>query len=54
MNFILISIILCLIAKGVIDKKYYKFKINALEYQLERYKEMSYILSKKDGDNIYD
>lgn len=54
MNFILVGVTLFLIAKGVIDKKYYNFKINALEYQLERYKEMLDILSKKDGDNQYD
>lgn len=49
MNFILIGVILYLIIKGAMDKKYYKSKINALEYQLERYKEMSDTLSKKDG-----
>lgn len=54
MNFILIGIILCLIFKGVMDKKYYKFKINALEYQIKRYKEMTDTLCKKDGDNQYD
>lgn len=54
MNFILISIILCLIVKGAMDKKYYNFKINALEYQLERYKDMTDVLCQKDGDNQYD
>lgn len=54
MNFILISIILCLIVKGAIDKKYYKSKIKALNYQINRYKEMTDTLCKKDGDNQYD
>ncbi|MGG7210375.1 hypothetical protein [Clostridium baratii] len=49
MNFILIGIILYLIAKGIKDKKYYNFKINALEYQIKRYKEMTDTLSKKEG-----
>ena len=53
MNFILFSIILFLIAKGTIDKRYYNFKINALKYQLERYKEMSDTLCKR-GDNLND
>lgn len=54
MNFILISIILCLIAKGVIDKKYYESEIDLLKYQTERYKEMSDTLCQRDGDNQYD
>lgn len=53
MNFILIGIILCLIVKSVEDKKYYKAKINALEYQIKRYKEMSDTLCKR-GDNLND
>lgn len=53
MNFILVGVILFLIAKGVIDKKYYNFKINALEYQINRYKEMTDTLCKR-GDNIND
>lgn len=54
MNFILIGVILFLIAKGVMDKKYYNFKINALNYQIKRYKEMSDVLCQKDGNNQYD
>lgn len=49
MNFILVGVILFLIAKGVIDKKYYKFTINSLEYELKRYKEMTDTLCKRDG-----
>lgn len=53
MNFILIGVILYLIIKGAMDKKYYKSKINALNYQLERYKEMSDTLCKR-GDKLND
>lgn len=49
MNFILVSIILVLIIKGAEDKKYYKSEIKALNYQINRYKEMTDTLSKKDG-----
>lgn len=49
MNFILIGIILYLIVRSAEDKKYYKAEINALEYQIKRYKEMTNTLSKKDG-----
>lgn len=49
MNFILVSIILCLIAKGAIDKKYYKLTINSLECELKRYKEMTDTLCRRDG-----
>lgn len=54
MNFILVGVILFLIIKGVMDKKYYNLKINALNYQLERYKEMTDTLCQRDGDNQYD
>lgn len=54
MNFILVCIILCLIFKGVMDKKYYKTKINVLNFEIKRYKEMTDTLCKKDGDNQYD
>lgn len=50
MNFILVSIILCLIVRSVEDKKYYKSEINALEYQVKRYKEMTDTLCKRGGD----
>ncbi|CUP74828.1 hypothetical protein [Clostridium baratii] len=53
MNFILVGVILFLIIKGVIDKRYYKFTINSLKYELERYKEMTDTLCKR-GDNIND
>lgn len=49
MNFILIGIILCLVVKNVEDRRYYKSKIDVLEYQIKRYKEMINTLSKKDG-----
>lgn len=53
MNFILIGVILFLIIKGVMDKRYYESEIDLLKYQTERYKEMSDTLCKR-GDNLND